>query len=190
MNAHYRLFSGLALLCVAGFILLESGCGGSSGTTSSNNSLEFQQSNLTINAASGGSISMSFWVLGCSVIVDTEGLTYKDSTSEPNCYNAPGSQIKSWSSGTGFAHTPVGFVIGLQTDPVPPQGSQAITGILVEQDSSGNYYVFDYTGTAYATSQTISGTLTCDTTQSTKVAGEAVCNGQQFDFSGNVVPTL
>ena len=188
MNSRYGLLGGLLLVCVAGFALFGAGCGSSS--TSSNTSLEILQSNLTINDGTGGSISMSFWVLGCSVTVNGNGLTFTDpNSSGPNCFNAPPSQIKGWTPGSHFAYTPIGFVIDPQTDPVPPQGSTPIDGILVELDNSGNYYVFDYTGTAYAKSQSISGAFTCDANQSTQVGGQPICSGQEFNFSGSVTPT-
>jgi hypothetical protein len=187
MNSWCHLFGKLLIPCLACLVLFQSGCGSSS--KSSNDSLELLQSNVTVNASSGGSISMSFWTLGCGVIVSSSGTTFQDPASEPSCFSASGDTIKSWSSGNGFSQTPVGFVIGLATDPVPPKGTSAINGILVEQDSSGNYWVFDYTGTASASSQTLSGSFTCDATQSTTVNGEPACGTQTFNFTGNVTPT-
>lgn len=186
MNLLRRRFGGPLLVCLAYLVLFQVGCGSSS--KSSDNSLEFLESDMTINASSGGSVSLSLWTLGCGVIVNSNGTTFQDPTSEPSCFSAAGNTIKSWNSGSGFSQTPVGFVIGLATDPVPPQGTSAINGILVEQDNAGNYWVFDFTGTASASSETVSGSFTCDASQSTMVEGQPACNGQTFNFTGNVTP--
>jgi hypothetical protein len=175
-----RLFVGM-LLCLP---ILLAGCGGSSksSSTPSNQALELSgQWTISATPSSGGStVGLTASVVSSACQVSTPLGTfsvYTDSghtTLAATCFIADNNTSQGSISGTSGNWTlpPQGILIGVQTDPVPANGSETIGALFVEADNSGNYAVFDASGTVQASSKSMSGNYSCDS-QSPNCAGDS-----------------
>jgi hypothetical protein len=172
-----RRLAGL-LLCPP---LMLVGCGGSSSGGSSSQSLEISGS-WTINVAGGNVLTATLVPSPCQVstpigtfsVYTDASLTVLAST----CFIADDNTGQGSISGTGeFFYPPQGVLLGVQSDPIPANGSGPIGGLFVEADNFGDYAVFNANGTVQASAKSISGGFACN-------PGTPVCAGVSGTFSG------
>jgi hypothetical protein len=139
------------LLLVSSVVLSSCGGGGSSSNSSSstNASLEISGS-WTISSSSGNSQnSMTASLVSSPCQVNTPIGTfsvYTDSsltTLASTCFIADDNSGQGSISGTSgtFLYPPQGVLLGVQSDPVAANSSEAIGAIFVEADAFGNYAI-------------------------------------------------
>jgi len=185
MNSCYRLFGTLLLLCLAGLALFMGGCGSSSKSTTSSQAMNITSGTWTITVvptSGGGNSSMtaSFTTFPCSKTDVYVGPTWylqgTFSTTAAVCLN--GGTPASTTSG----FTPQGLVFGVGANPVAANGTTAFTtgaAFFASEDSSGNSDLYDLTGTFTASSNSVSGSYSCDPSCS-------FCSGDSGTFSGTM----
>ena len=184
MNSCYRLFGTLLLLCLAGLALFLGGCGSSSkSTTTTNQPMNITSGTWTLTGTdSSGSFSMTanFTTFPCSntnvYIGPTWYMSGTFSTTAAVCLNGGTPTSKT----SGF--TPQGLVFGVAANPVPANGTTTFTAgsaFFAALDTNGNSDLYDLTGTFTASSNSVSGTFTCDPACS-------FCSGDSGTFSGTM----
>lgn len=172
-----RLFGGLVLLCLACFVLFQGGCGSSSknnsgGSNANSNSPFTVEGNWNISASGsgGGTLSFSAAVVtqtlqsgNCVVDSPIGSFTIDNATT---CFVAdPGANLGSISNVQGnWTYPPAGFMFGLSTaDPIPANSTSQLTGFFVMANSTSDV-ILDISGTITASTGSMSGSYSCDST--------------------------
>jgi hypothetical protein len=95
------------------------------------------------------------------------------------CFIADNNSGQGSISGTSgaFLYPPQGVLLGVQSDPVAANSSEAIGAIFVEADAFGNYAIHNANGTVQASSKSISGNFACN-------AQSPHCFGESGSFTG------
>ncbi len=184
MNTRYRLFGGLLLLCVASLAFFGAGCGSSS---KSNQPLDITSGtwSITITPSGGGgsgSLTATFTTFDCTETNIPLGTSI---WTIPGPLSAATVCLKSssLSTSTPDAGTPQGMIIGLGANPVPVNGTTSMvtnTSYFALEDTDSNSDAFDLTGTFTASSKSLSGTYTCDT------SSMGTCSGKSGTFNGTM----
>jgi hypothetical protein len=157
--------SWLLLLCLA---LVLAGCGGGSSNSSTPTSQPLEISgSWTINAQGGSTLTATLVSSPCQVSTPIGTFSvYTDSSLTvlaTTCFIADDNTGQGSISGTGqFFYPPQGVLLGVQSDPIPANGSGPIGGLFVEADSFGDYAIFNANGTAQASAKSISGSFACN----------------------------
>lgn len=143
-------------------------CGGSSNSGSGGTAAQPLEvsGNWTATAANGGSIgslTLDLVPSPCDVTLP-DGSNLVSPAPYSTCFiaeTAGGGGQGSLSFTGAFLYPPEAVFIGIQTDPVPANGSEAFVGILLE--TSGLFPVFfDLNGTIQASTKSVSGSFACD----------------------------
>lgn len=168
MNSHSRFFGVLLL----GLAFLQFGCGNSSKSTPPPTNLPLTVEGTWKIAAGGNGGNSSAFTAG--IVVQTPqagnctvntpiGIQF-EVTGATSCFIAdPNAKQGTITSVTGsWDYPPAGFMFGLSSvDPVAASSTAQMLGFFVETDGT-NVEIIDLTGTATASTKTITGTFSCD----------------------------